>query len=437
MTQSKPLLSESLTGEQISELDAKHVWHPYSSFNSPLLPFPVESTEGVRIRLKDGRELIDGMASWWSAVHGYGHPVLKQAAHDQIETMSHVMFGGLTHEPAVTLCEKLVKLSPDGLNKVFICDSGSVSVEVAMKMAFQYALSQGNRERNKLLTVRSGYHGDTFATMATCDPVNGMHHMFENILPKHIFAEAPPCKFEEAFSESHIQDLKDKLVQHQQEVAAIILEPIVQGAGGMRFYSPDYLKRVRELCDEYDVLLIADEIATGFGRTGKMFACEHAGITPDILCVGKALTGGFMSLAATLCTDKVAKGICEGEAGVFMHGPTFMANPLACSVANASLDLLMSGEWQQQVANIESGLKIGLGPAKALSQVEDVRVLGAIGVIELHEPVDMPTVQPQFVQEGVWVRPFGRLVYVLPPFVIENEDLAHLTKAMVSVVSRL
>ncbi|WP_396589295.1 adenosylmethionine--8-amino-7-oxononanoate transaminase [Bermanella sp. R86510] len=430
-------MTQSLTGEQISELDAKHVWHPYSSFASPLLPFPVESTEGVRIRLKDGRELIDGMASWWSAVHGYGHPKLKQAAREQIEQMSHVMFGGLTHQPAVTLVQKLVQLAPRGLNKVFISDSGSVSVEVAMKMAFQYALSQGNRERNKLLTIRSGYHGDTFATMATCDPVNGMHHMFENILPKHVFAEAPACLFDEPFEEKHIADLKQKLEQHQHEVAAIILEPIVQGAGGMRFYSPDYLKRVRELCDEYNVLLIADEIATGFGRTGKMFACEYADITPDILCVGKALTGGFMSLAATLCTDKVAKGICEGEAGVFMHGPTFMGNPLACAVANASLDVLMEGGWQKQVADIEAGLNKGLAPARELAQVKDVRVLGAIGVIELHEPVDMPTVQPMFVNEGVWVRPFGKLIYVLPPFVINQDDLQFLTRAMVNVVSRL
>jgi adenosylmethionine-8-amino-7-oxononanoate aminotransferase len=426
-----------LTPEQISTLDRQHVWHPYSSFTSPLTPFPVASTSGVRIKLADGRELIDGMASWWSAVHGYGHPKLKQAAHDQIETMSHVMFGGLTHEPAVTLCEKLVKLTPQGLNKVFISDSGSVAVEVAIKMAFQYSLSQGNKQKNKLLTVKNGYHGDTFATMAACDPVNGMHHMFENVLSKHIFAQAPQCLFGEQFEEHHIADVKHKLETQHATIAAIILEPIVQGAGGMRFYSPDYLKRIRELCDEFKVLLIADEIATGFGRTGKMFACEHAGISPDILCVGKALTGGFMSLAATLCTDKVAKGICEGEAGVFMHGPTFMGNPLACAVANASLDVLMEDKWPQQVANIEAGLEKGLAPARELAQVKDVRILGAIGVIELHEPVHMPTVQPMFVEEGVWVRPFGKLVYVLPPFVINDDDLAFLTNAMVSVVSKL
>ena len=426
-----------LTAQQITALDQQYVWHPYSSFTSPLLPFPVESTSGVRIKLADGRELIDGMASWWSAVHGYGHPKLKQAAHDQIETMSHVMFGGLTHEPAAVLCEKLAKLAPEGLEKVFISDSGSVAAEVAIKMAFQYCISQGNKQKNKLLTVRNGYHGDTFATMATCDPVTGMHHMFENVLSQHIFAEAPQCLFDESFEEHHVADIKHKLENQHNEIAAIILEPIVQGTGGMRFYSPQYLARIRQLCDEFNVLLIADEIATGFGRTGKMFACEHAGISPDILCVGKALTGGFMSLAATLCTNKVAKGICEGEAGVFMHGPTFMGNPLACSVANASLDLLMEGNWPAQVANIEAGLTKGLEPAKQLAQVKDVRILGAIGVIELHEPVDMPKVQPMFVDEGVWVRPFGKLVYVLPPFVIDETDLAFLTRAMVKVVSQL
>ena len=431
----------ALSAEQILELDQKHVWHPYSSFTSPLLPFPVESTDGVRIKLKDGRELIDGMASWWSAVHGYGHPNLKEAAHKQIDTMSHVMFGGLTHEPAVTLCEKLVKIAPRGLNKVFISDSGSVAVEVAIKMAFQYWISQGQAGKNKLLTVKNGYHGDTFATMAVCDPVNGMHHMFDQVLEKHMFVEAPQpaihSQLKSEFHESHIQSLKDQLENHHQHIAALILEPIVQGAGGMRFYHAEYLKRARELCDEYDVLLIADEIATGFGRTGKMFACDHAGISPDILCVGKALTGGFMSLAATLCTDKVAKGICDGEAGVFMHGPTFMGNPLACAVANASLDILMTGEWQQQISRIEAGLETGFAPAKDLPQVADVRVMGGVGVIELKEPVHMPTVQPMFVEEGVWVRPFGKNVYVLPPYVISEEDLGFLCNAMVNVVRAL
>lgn len=430
-----------LSAEQILELDQKHVWHPYSSFTSPLLPFPVESTDGVRIKLKDGRELIDGMASWWSAVHGYGHPKLKEAAHKQIDTMSHVMFGGLTHEPAVTLCEKLVKISPAGLNKVFISDSGSVAVEVAIKMAFQYWISQGHASKSKLLTVKNGYHGDTFATMAVCDPVNGMHHMFDQVLEKHIFVEAPQpaihSQLNSDFDESHIQSLKQQLQLNHKSIAALILEPIVQGAGGMRFYHPDYLKRARELCDEFNVLLIADEIATGFGRTGKMFACDHAGISPDILCVGKALTGGFMSLAATLCTDKVAKGICEGEAGVFMHGPTFMGNPLACAVANASLDILMTGDWVNQIKRIESGLEKGFAPAKDLPQVADVRVIGGVGVIEMVESVHMPTVQPMFVEEGVWVRPFGKNVYVLPPYVINDEDLAFLCNAMVNVVKKL
>lgn len=433
--------STPLTAEQTVKLDQQHVWHPYSSFTSPLLPFPVESTDGVRIKLKDGSELIDGMASWWSAVHGYGHPKLKEAAHKQIDTMSHVMFGGLTHEPAVALCEKLVKLAPEGLNKVFISDSGSVAAEVAIKMAFQYWISQGQSHKNKLLTVKNGYHGDTFATMAVCDPVNGMHHMFEQVLPKHIFAEAPQptiaCDNLSEFKDEHIESLKTLIESEHQSIAALILEPIVQGAGGMRIYHPEYLKRARQLCNQYDVLLIADEIATGFGRTGKMFACEHASISPDILCVGKALTGGFMSLAATLCTDKVAKGICEGEAGVFMHGPTFMGNPLACSIANASLELLITGEWESQVKNIEQGLLKGFSPAKELDQVADVRVFGAIGVIELKEPVHMPTVQPMFVEEGVWVRPFGKLVYVMPPFVINDDDLRFLCKAIVKVVSKL
>ncbi|MFT7111030.1 MAG: adenosylmethionine-8-amino-7-oxononanoate aminotransferase [Psychrobacter glaciei] len=431
----------SLSAEQILDLDQKHVWHPYSSFAAPLLPYPVESTDGVRIKLKDGRELIDGMASWWSAVHGYGHPKLKQAAHEQIDTMSHVMFGGLTHEPAVALCEKLVKITPTGLNKVFISDSGSVAVEVAIKMAFQYWISQGQSNKNKLLTVNNGYHGDTFATMAVCDPVNGMHHMFEQVLNKHIFVEAPQpaihSLLKAEFKEEHIQSLKECLEKNNQSIAALILEPIVQGAGGMRFYHPNYLTRARELCDEHNVLLIADEVATGFGRTGKMFACDHANISPDILCVGKALTGGFMSLAATLCTDKVAKGICDGEAGVFMHGPTFMGNPLACAVANASLDILMTGEWQQQILDIEAGMETGFAAAKDLPQVADVRVLGGVGVIELVEPVNMTQVQPMFVEQGVWVRPFGKHVYILPPYVISKQDLAFLCNAMVNVVKKL
>ncbi len=431
------LISESLTEQQILELDRQHVWHPYSAFDMPLAPFPVESADGVRLTLKDGREIIDGMSSWWSTLHGYNHPKLKAAAKAQIDTMAHVMFGGLTHEPAVKLCKTLVDITPQGLNKVFLSDSGSVACEVAIKMAFQYWISQGQSQKNKLITVRNGYHGDTFATMSVSDPTTGMHHMFNQVLAQHIFVEAPQCLFNEQFDERHVADFKNTLQEHHQNIAAMILEPIVQGTGGMRFYSPLYLKRIKELCEEFNVLLICDEIATGFGRTGKMFACEHAGISPDILCVGKALTGGFMSMAATLATDKVAKGICEGEAGVFMHGPTFMANPLACSVANASLEILLSGEWQQQVNNLQSQLLKGLAPAKDLPQVKDVRVLGGIGVIELKEPVHMPTVQPLFVEEGIWVRPFGKLVYILPPFIISDEDVATLTAAMVRVVAKI
>jgi len=423
-----------MTPEEIVALDRQHVWHPYSSFDSPLAPFPVVSADGVRIKLADGRELIDGMASWWSVLHGYNNPELNQAAKDQIDQMSHVMFGGLTHPKAVELCKKLVDLTPAPLNKVFISDSGSVAVEVAIKMAFQYWISQGQSKKNKLLTVRNGYHGDTFATMAVCDPVNGMHHMFEQVLSKHIFVEAPQCKFAEACSEEHIAELKQTLESHHQNIAALILEPVVQGAGGMRIYSPDYLRKARALCDEFNVLLIHDEVATGFGRTGKMFACEHADISPDIMCVGKALTGGYMSLAATLCTDKVAKGICEGEAGVFMHGPTFMANPLACAVACKSIDLLLEKDWKSQVKQLEVNLLKGLAPAKELDAVSDVRVLGGIGVIELKEPVNMVEIQPKFVEAGIWVRPFGKLVYVLPPFVISDEDVAFLTGAMINVI---
>jgi len=430
-------MAQTLTEQQIIELDRQHVWHPYSAFDMPLAPFPVASADGVRLTLKDGRELIDGMSSWWSTLHGYNHPKLKAAAKNQIDTMAHVMFGGLTHEPAVTLCKTLVDITPQGLNKVFLSDSGSVACEVAIKMAFQYWISQGQPQKNKLITVRNGYHGDTFATMSVSDPTTGMHHMFNEVLAQQIFVEAPQCLFDDEFEERHVSDLKNTLKEKHDCIAAMILEPIVQGTGGMRFYSPAYLKRVKELCEEFNVLLICDEIATGFGRTGKMFACEHAGISPDILCVGKALTGGFMSMAATITTDKVAKGICEGEAGVFMHGPTFMGNPLACAVANASLDILLNDDWQTKVDNLQVQLLKGLAPAKDLPQVAHVRVLGGIGVIELKEPVHMPTVQPMFVEEGIWVRPFGKLVYILPPFIISDADVAQLTAAMVRVVKRI
>lgn len=414
--------------------DRAHVWHPYSSMTEPLPMFPVQSARGVRIRLEDGRELIDGMASWWSAIHGYNHPRLNRAVRDQLEDMAHVMFGGLAHRPAARLAARLIDLTPPPLQHVFFADSGSVAVEVAIKMAIQYWYSQGRSGRSRLLTIRSGYHGDTFAAMSVCDPVGGMHELFAGILPKHIFVRAPQCRDDADWQETELAELRQHLRTSAHEIAAVILEPIVQGAGGMRFYCPEYLRRVRALCDEHDILLIADEIATGFGRTGRMFACEHAGIAPDILCVGKALTGGYMTLAATLTTGRVAAGICGADPGVFMHGPTFMANPLACAVADASIDLLLEGPWQTRVAAIERGLEAGLAPCRDFAHVRDVRVLGAIGVVELRQPVDMRWMPTQFVERGVWLRPFRNLVYVMPPYVIDVAELAALTQAMVEVV---
>lgn len=426
---------KSTETSQISEKDQKFVWHPYSSLTNPIPAYEIVKTEGVYLHLADGRKLIDGMASWWSAIHGYGHPELSQAAKQQIDTMSHVMFGGITHQPAVELCAKLVEITPAPLNKVFLSDSGSVSVEVAIKMAFQYWVSQGEPEKCKLLTIKNGYHGDTFAAMSVCDPTTGMHHLFDRVLPKHHFAPAPQIKFDEEWNEQDIQPFAQLLEENSKEIAAVILEPIVQGTGGMRFYSPAYLQRVRQLCEQYNVLLIADEIATGFGRTGKMFACEWAEISPDILCLGKALTGGYMSLAATLCTEKVAAGICEGEAGCFMHGPTFMGNPLACSVANASIDLLLSQNWQQNIKRLETGLKKGLDPCRILANVADVRVLGGIGVVEMQEAVVVGDIQKHFVEQGIWVRPFGKLVYVMPPYVISDEELGCLLAGIYQVLA--
>jgi adenosylmethionine---8-amino-7-oxononanoate aminotransferase len=384
--------------------------------------------------LTDGRVLVDGMSSWWSAIHGYRHPAIEAALHDQLSRLPHVMFGGLTHEPAVRLCERLIALTPAGLDRVFLCDSGSIAVEVAIKVAFQYWLSKGRPERNRLLTVRGGYHGDTFATMAVCDPVNGMHDFFQGVLPDHFFAERPSCRFDEPFEERHIADLEAKLQQHGDQIAGVILEPVVQGAGGMWFYAPEYLRRLRALCDEHDVLLIFDEIATGFGRTGEMFGADHAGVSPDILSLGKSLTGGTLTLAATLMSERVSSTIAEGEPGALMHGPTYMANPLACAAAHASLDLLETTPWRDRVKTLETGLRKGLEPCRELENVSDVRVLGAIGVVELKEPVDMSVVQPAFVEHGVWVRPFGRLVYLMPPFVTEAEQLNQLTSAVCAVV---
>lgn len=416
------------------EFDKEHVWHPYTSTVTPLPCYPVTSAQGVYLTLENGTKLIDGMSSWWSTIHGYNHPVLTESAKAQLDKMSHVMFGGITHQPAVELCRKLVNITPASLEKVFLADSGSVAVEVALKMALQYWHAK-NEPRSKFLTVSHGYHGDTFAAMSVTDPANSMHRIYKGFLPEHIFAKSPECGFWDEWNENDINDFAEKLKQHHLDIAAVIIEPIVQGAGGMRLYHPMYLKRIRQLCDQYNILLIADEIAVGFGRTGKLFACEHADISPDIMCLGKALTGGYMTLSATITTKHVADTVCSGEAQCFMHGPTFMGNPLACAVANASLDILAENKWQQQVASIEQQLAQELPPIAELEKVQSVRWLGAIGVVELHQAVDMETIQAAFVEQGVWIRPFGKLVYIMPPFIIEPVQLTQLTTAIKRVLS--
>ena len=408
--------------------DAEHVWHPYGGFPASTQPLPVASAEGVRLRLADGRELIDGMSSWWSAIHGYRHPHLDAAAHRQIDTMSHVMFGGLTHRPAVELATRLARMAPGELNKVFLADSGSVSVEVAAKMAIQYQRSLGRPQRTRLATWRGGYHGDTLSPMGVCDPEGGMHSMWRGVVAEQVFAPQPPADYDPTY----VAELERVIRAHADELAGIVVEPVVQGAGGMRFHQPDYLRDLRRLADETGALLIFDEIATGFGRTGELFAADHAGVAPDVMCLGKALTAGYLTLAATITTDHVAEVISAGEAGGLAHGPTFMGNPLACAVACASLDLVETGDWRHDVPRIEEALRRGLAPARELPNVVDVRVLGAIGVIQLNAPVEMTTTTSAITSHGVWLRPFRDLIYTMPPYICSDDEIAQICAAAVA-----
>jgi len=404
--------------------DEEHIWHPYAKIPNVVPTYLVESADNVYLNLEGDKRVIDGMSSWWSMIHGYNNPALNQAIKDQIDCVSHVMFGGLTHQPAIDLCKLLIQITPPGLDKVFLADSGSVSVEISLKMALQYWYNKGRVDKTHFVTVRGGYHGDTFGAMSVCDPENGMHHLFQGVLPKHYFVTKPiPGNTSKALA-----DLNKVLKESHNKIAAMILEPIVQGAGGMNIYEPEYLAGVKSLCGTFDVLLIVDEIATGFGRTGKLFGCEHANISPDILCLGKALTGGYMTMAATLSTAEVAETV-----GVLMHGPTFMGNPLSCAVANRSIDLLLSSDWENRILQIENILKSELFPLKDQKSVSDIRVIGAIGVIEFEIPLDMKAVQEKLIENGVWLRPYGKLLYTMPPYVIKDEELLTITKAMSAI----